>query len=369
LTANPQPELGSLLEQFVRVRLVQMGGVDLSVFQFDPLLSWSVFFMNADKTIYGRYGSASPATRRSEKDSNPNHSPAGLEAALRRALELHSEYTRDPRVLSVTLSGKTGPKPPWPTPSEFPSALEAGRIFRVENAEQADCIHCHEVQRSLIDSYFMTNREVTDNMLWLYPQPDTLGMKMSLDHCARVVEVAEGSIAARAGVLAGDDILTMDDQPLLSTADIQWVLQNFPDAGGKLPLLIRRKDADSKLQLDLPNLWRRDGDFGWRYRVAGYSSWLWLGATMEDGSRGVRVLHLSPPWFNAPNRDGVDKLRAGDLILEVDGESEWSRSTLISYMMREKALGSILQLKIERKGEVLDVGVRMPAERPKIMGH
>ena len=60
MTGHREEELDGLLQKFVCVRLIQMGGVDLSVFQFDPFLSWSVFLMNGDKTIYGRLGTASP---------------------------------------------------------------------------------------------------------------------------------------------------------------------------------------------------------------------------------------------------------------------------------------------------------------------
>ena len=85
MASNQDTELNELLDKFVRVRLVQMGGVDLNIYQFDPLLSWALFFMNGDKTIYGRYGTASPNTKRNRKDSNPSHSSEGLGAALRRA--------------------------------------------------------------------------------------------------------------------------------------------------------------------------------------------------------------------------------------------------------------------------------------------
>ena len=78
-------ELQKLLDRFVCVRLVQMGGVDLATFQFDPLVSWSIFLMNGDKTIYGRFGTSSPKAKRSKPDSNPNHTMAGLKAAVRRA--------------------------------------------------------------------------------------------------------------------------------------------------------------------------------------------------------------------------------------------------------------------------------------------
>lgn len=346
-----------------------MGGVDLSLFQFDPFLSWSVFMMNGDKTIYGRYGTASPQTKRADLDSNPNHSSAGLAAALRRALELHSAYSQEPALWAGPLAGKTGPKPEWSYVAEFPTAQKYGRSFRVEDANESACTHCHEVQRSMIDSYFMTGKKLSDNMLWIYPDPSILGLSMSIDHCARVAAVADESIAAIAGLQPGDDLLSMASQPLLSIADVQWVLHNFPDAEGDLPILIRREGEEIELELSLPEQWRRAGDFGWRYRVAGYAMWLWMGVSLEDDPRGVRVPHLSPPWFKKPNLGAREKFRAGDLILELDGKSDWSRSSLLSYLMREKELGSMVHVKLERAGEAVELSFEIPSEQPEVLGY
>ncbi len=220
-------ELKKLTEQFVCVRLVQMGGVDLSIFQFDPFLSWSVFFMNGDRTIYGRYGRASPKTKRANVDSNPNHTLAGMKAALTRCLEIHRAYTDDPDTYSRVLATKTGPTPRWRTAESTPSARKYNRGGRVEDGSPASCLHCHEVQRMAIDSFFMTGKRLPDNMLWVYPGPELLGLELSKDHSARVVRVAASSLASRAGLKVGDDIVTMNGQPLVSIADLQWVLHQF----------------------------------------------------------------------------------------------------------------------------------------------
>jgi serine protease Do len=369
LTSNPGSELETLLDSFVRVRLVQMGGVDLSVFQFDPFLSWSLFFMNADRTIYGRFGTASPSTKLARKDSNPNHTTAGLAAALRRALQIHADYEKDPETWSKILAGKTGPKPYWNTVETFPAALAHERLGRIEGADPQQCTHCHEVQRTLIDSYFLTGKRIADNMLWVYPQPGVLGLELSLDHCARVVRVDPGSFAARAGVEPGDDLLTAAGQPLVSIADLQFVLQNFPDAGGALPLRVRRGDRERDLEITLPDLWRRAEDFGWRYRVAGYSMWLWAGVTLEDHPEGVRVAQRSPGWFKKPNRDARRAFEPGDVIVEADGRKGWTRSTFLAYLMREKALGSTVRLEVIRGGRTVPVRFEIPETRPELQGH
>ncbi|SVB76452.1 uncharacterized protein METZ01_LOCUS229306, partial [marine metagenome] len=43
-------------KHFISLRQVEMKGVDLSQFQFDYDLSWAAMFINADGTVYGRYG-------------------------------------------------------------------------------------------------------------------------------------------------------------------------------------------------------------------------------------------------------------------------------------------------------------------------
>lgn len=51
-------------EEFVKVRVVKMNGVDIGLFQFDFDLTWMCFFMNANGFIYGRYGCGRTSTPR-----------------------------------------------------------------------------------------------------------------------------------------------------------------------------------------------------------------------------------------------------------------------------------------------------------------
>ena len=51
-------------EKFVSLRQVEMKGVDLSQFQFDHDLNWAAMFLNADGTVYARYGTQSAAGQR-----------------------------------------------------------------------------------------------------------------------------------------------------------------------------------------------------------------------------------------------------------------------------------------------------------------
>src|SRR5262245_43725809 len=78
------PVVRPLLEKFVCVRIVSTNGLDLSLFQYDYDQSFAVFLLNADGTIYGRFGTRSHRTSWAD-----DVSIEGLAQALRGGLELH----------------------------------------------------------------------------------------------------------------------------------------------------------------------------------------------------------------------------------------------------------------------------------------
>src|SRR5947209_1242151 len=100
------------MDQFVRVRLVQANALDLTLLQFDYDLTFAVFFMNADRTIYGRYGS-----RSERKDATRDISIQGFGQALAAALELHKHYPAN----QASLAGKQPRTARFKTPDDFPS--------------------------------------------------------------------------------------------------------------------------------------------------------------------------------------------------------------------------------------------------------
>src|SRR5437764_12458207 len=87
--------LRPLLEQFVRVRVISANGLDLSLFQFDTDQSFAVFLMNADGTIYGRFG-----TRSDQRHWTDDVSIDGLAKAPDGALALHTDYTANHEALA-----------------------------------------------------------------------------------------------------------------------------------------------------------------------------------------------------------------------------------------------------------------------------
>ena len=100
-------ELRKLLKKFVCVRVIQGNSLDLELFQFDYDLTFAAFFMNADRTIYGRYG-----TRSSRKKPERDISMQGFVSALEGALELHGRFPS----VRKSLAAKRGGKPRYPVP-------------------------------------------------------------------------------------------------------------------------------------------------------------------------------------------------------------------------------------------------------------
>src|SRR5216117_4403238 len=100
------------MNKFVCVRLVQANALDLALFQFDYDLTFAIFLLNADKTIYGRFGS-----RSDRKDAAKDISMEGFRKALAAALDLHKRYPAN----KAALSGKQNPTPRFKVPEEYPS--------------------------------------------------------------------------------------------------------------------------------------------------------------------------------------------------------------------------------------------------------
>src|SRR5204863_4093773 len=95
------------------------------------------FFLGADGTIYGRYGTRSHRTHWSD-----DVSIEGLAKALHGALELHQQYPKN----KAELAGRKGPGPEFPTPEKYPLLKDRyGPRLSCENKVVQSCIHCHQV--------------------------------------------------------------------------------------------------------------------------------------------------------------------------------------------------------------------------------
>ncbi|MEX0716698.1 MAG: Trx7/PDZ domain-containing (seleno)protein [Planctomycetaceae bacterium] len=319
------PLVRTLLDQFVCVRVVQANGLDLSLFQFDFDQSWAAFFLNpSDMTIYGRYG-----TRSHQRESHDDISIEGFAAAMKGALALHDEYPKN----KAALAAKRGKPMEYPVPEEYPSLK--GRFTSQLNYQGnvvQSCMHCHQVGEALRLVHRTANEPIPDEVLFPYPNPKALGLVLDPKEKAKVKSVTPDSRAAADGFRPGDELVTLEGQPLLSIADVQWVLHNAP-AKGKLAAEVRRGERTLPLAITLNEGWRKQDDIGWRATSWDLRRMLFGGMKLDeatpaqrrqagvaDDALALQVMHVGQfgPHAIAKNA-GVQR---GDILVSMNGSTD-----------------------------------------------
>lgn len=351
------PVIRQQMEKFVCVRIVQANGMDLSQFQFDYDQSLHVFMMNADKTIYGRFG-----TRSEAKEETEDMTVQGFSKAMSKALDLHRNYPANKSLFERKKGQPTQVK----TPESYPSL--AGRFtskLDYQGQVVKSCIHCHQVREAERQVYRDKSEPLPDKLLYPFPNPRVLGLSMDPKERATVKSVEIGSTAAKAGFQAGDEIELLDNQPILSTADIQWVLHETPQSA-KLIATVKRDSKTTTLQLDLESGWRRKSDISfrattWDLRRMGLGG-LRLESLTEDQKSdikkesvgvGLRAKHVGQYGNHAIAKNAG--FVAGDIILSVDGKSDpMSETDLLTYALNEKKRGEEIKFRVLRNGKELN---------------
>ncbi|MEO1528266.1 MAG: Trx7/PDZ domain-containing (seleno)protein [Planctomycetota bacterium] len=292
---DTDPVIRPLLEQFVCVRQVATNGLDLETFQYDTDQSFAVFFLAADKTIYGRFG-----TRSHRTEWYGDVSLKGLAKALKRVLEMHARHDE----IKDSLAGKRGQPLEYASPERYPSLKDDFTdSLNYEGNVVKSCIHCHQIGDARREYYWQAKKPIPDKVLWPYPHPKTLGLIMDPNELATVKEVTPGSVAADAGFRQGDVIDALEGQPLLSIADIQWVLDQVDSAGGEIVADVTRQNRQGKLRLKLEEGWRKNGDLSWRVSTWGLRRMASGGMVLEpirmacssNGRRMATGVRMAPP--------------------------------------------------------------------------
>ena len=103
-----------------------------------------------------------------------------------------------------------------------------------------------------------------EEVLFPYPHPKSQGLVLDPKERATVSKVEADSVAEKSGFKAGDVIKTLNGQPLLSIADVQWVLHHTPAGGAALKAEVLRDGKPAAVTLTLPKNWRQADDISWR---------------------------------------------------------------------------------------------------------
>ena len=345
-----EKRLADLLDRFVCVRAVEMEGVDLSLFQFDYDETWCAFFLNADRTIYGRYGTRASGGA----DVGVDVSMEGFVAALEGALEVHAGYPAN----RASLTGKKAPPPPANEIRSFP-------IFKSRFAEPVPhgCAHCHHVWEALRSVPREARKPMPEELLFPYPKPDRAGITLQLNERATVKSVAAGSPAEKAGFRAGDRVAALDGQPMLSIADVQWVLQHAKPPCD-LPAEVERVRGRETLTLHLEPGWRAGEDITWRTSTHAFRPFGWQPATPEQrDALGVKddLLCVRVRGFPKVGVASKADLAVGDFVVEIDGKADvLDENQWLSYLYRVKVKGEPVWLTVIRGGKRIKLKMLAP---------
>jgi hypothetical protein len=327
-------------KEFVLVRLTRMRGVDLDLFDFDYDLTWMSFFLNADGVVYGRYGG------RDAESADSRVSLAGLRYAMKAALARHRRgETERPR-----------------TRTEPPRTVEQYSAARRLPARA--CVHCHQVYDLRRESLQAAGKWRLDEV-WVYPLPENIGLTLEVDRGDVVARVAADSAADRAGIRAGDRLLTINSQSIASFADVQYALHYAPVAGS-LTIAWQHNGETKKGRLMLAAGWRKT-DISWRWSLRGLDPSPWVHgydlSTEEKKTLGLSAKRLAlrqGPFVSEPAAQAG--IRQNDIIIGVDGKMlEMTERQFGAYIRLNYKVGDRITYNVLRKGERRDMVLRLTA--------
>jgi hypothetical protein len=338
--------------------VVQGYGLDLNLLRFDFDLSLAAVFMHPDGTVYGRYGS------RDEKDAAEHNTLEGFTKAAAAALDLHAQVAKGK--LKKALSGKRGWAGSHPVPERIPVIAAQ---FSGPAVNGKGCMHCHNIREGEVTAAWDARKPLKDADLWPFPMPELLGLFLEPSETAVVRSVEEGSPAAKAGFLAGDRILSLEGQPVVSIADLQWVLQFAPEPG-KVSAEVARDGKTLTLPLPLKKGWRRQGDIEWRrssqqicFNILGFRC-----TPLDAGERvrlgiapealALQVIRFPPGGAKAANQAAQRVLKQGDVIVAVDGlKEDWSEGDLLIHVSQGKKAGARVPVTVLRAGKPVQLQI------------
>ncbi len=353
--------LSPLLDQYVCLRVINANALDLSRFQFDYDLSLTTMIFNGDGTVYGRFGSW-----KHQKDAQEK-ATASFKAALEAALAVHKGYPAN----KESLAGKQGTAMPYKTPVDAPGLDgKYTKDLDWQGKVVASCVHCHQIGDALRNTLREQKKPLTDDLIYPHPAPEAIGLTLAEDSAAKISAVAPGSAAEKAGIKPGDDLVSLNDQPLISAADLSWVLHRAPTTG-PLNAVVHRSGAAVALPISLPPGWRQNSDISRRVGTWGMrgmaTGGLLLeevpdserpGLSLEKNQLALRAKHVGQYGKHAAAKNAG--WQQGDILVEIDGlKDRISEGALIGHLLQKHFPGEKLQATVVRGGKKITLPLPM----------
>ena len=296
-------------------------------------MTWHCFFLNADETIYGRYGG------RDASSAEARISLKGLRYAMERALETHRAPPR-----AEAIPGK-------PLRAEDFMAAKKHR----------GCIHCHNVkefERADAKAKGTWNRDD----LWVYPLPENVGIMLDVDRGDRVQKVLPNSPAAKAGLQADDILKELAGRPVASFADATYALHKT--IRGPISVRWLRDGNEHSGSLEVADGWRKT-NITWRPSLLDIlPSAPFSGDDLTADEKKALGLAADRACFrqdkfvhSSLKAVGVQK---GDVVVGFDGKTiTGSMDDLLGHVRRNYLVGDRVKVNLLRDGKPLEAFITL----------
>ena len=155
-----------------------------------------------------------------------------------------------------------------------------------------------------------------------------------------VTEVAEGSAAAKGGILVGDTIRSINDEPLRHAVDWTLNLHRLLPRNQALRLVVQRNDQELPIEVNPP--------------VTGPAEPVELS---EEAEEGLAFDFYHGKWNRMPNFDELEPVRSG--VMKEVGISEFTENRKEHYAVRARGWIRIPKEDLYRMTIVSDDGSRV----------
>lgn len=328
-----------------------MAGVDLNTYTFDYDLTFAVLLMNADGTIYHRYGG------RDGNSAMSRMSMSSLIKVMKETLADHAAYQKNP-------------SPPKSRPKEAIEQMPSMAQKLKKNPKQ--CFHCHMVydgRREIAKQ----KRQWSRDEIYKWPLPDQIGLYLDREDQPLVKGVKAKSAASSAGLKAGDRLLKLNGQHIRTQTDVQWVLENTSSDSVRLSAEIERNGRSRKGHLRLKSGWKKSDPktVGWRASIWSLSPkpgfggeklkpWELKKLGLDKDAFNFRVRYIVT--WGQDSYTGRNALKAGirkgDVVVAVDGKNDFETVMHFhSWYRLTRKPGSTAQFKIIRNGKRMTINL------------
>jgi serine protease Do len=300
--------------------------VDLNLFDFDYDLTFIVFFLNAEKKVYARYGG------RDSQSADDRLSPKGLHYTMQSVLSMAMKEDK-------VFAPKSGETPKF--------------IKDITSGTSHGCTHCHQVKETL-NAKARKAGEWSREMIWRYPLPENLGIVLDVTRSDTIRDVKAKSPAADCGLKKGGVLKRLNGVPIHSIADAQYALDIAPKAGS-IPVVWQQNGKTHAEKLALEEGWRKT-DISWRPSMRDLIPSIRLGGAdltaAEKKKFGLSEKQLAfrekEPVFKQALEAGI---RAGDIIFGVDNKPfEMTMTHFQDYIRSTYIVGDKVTVDILRNG-------------------